>query len=134
MAGVQEGWKEIGKRRGPGIPAPSGQYRVGCVDLMHQLEGDDRGLLIRLHYPTEATPEAGYTYSSCFPHPRYIQGFLEVEKAVITKPITKIVCKFQLIAGHCIIFITFPSSSNASIRISTITCSGIQERYGVDNF
>ena len=60
-SGVQEGWKSSGIVKGPGIPAPSGQYRVGCVDLMHQLEGDDRGLLVRLHYPTEATPEAATT-------------------------------------------------------------------------
>ena len=45
-----EDWKVIGREKGPGIPAPTGQYRVGCVDLMHRLAGDDKGgLLVRLH-------------------------------------------------------------------------------------
>ena len=66
------------REKGPGIPAPSGQYRVGCVDLMHQLAGDEKGgLLVRLTYPTEATPGAGYPYSSWFPHHRYTQALLE---------------------------------------------------------
>ena len=77
MAGVREGWKTGGILKGPGIPAPTGQYRVGCVDLMHQLEGDDRGLLVRLYYPTEATPGAGYAYSNWYPHKNYIKGLLD---------------------------------------------------------
>ena len=80
MAGVRQGWKTGGVVKGAGIPAPSGQYRVGCVDLMHQLEGDDRGLLVRLYYPTEATPEAGYTYSHWYPHKNYVRGLLQYIK------------------------------------------------------
>ena len=74
----QEGWKKnVGVFKGPGIPAPSGQYRVGCVDLMHQLEGDDKGgLLLRLYYPTDAT-EDSYPYSLWNPHKNYLKGYLE---------------------------------------------------------
>ena len=77
---VQEGWKRnAGILKGPGIPAPSGQYRVGCVDLMHRLEGDDKGdLILRLHYPTDATPEAGYPYSLWHPQPKYVEGYYSV--------------------------------------------------------
>ena len=77
---VQEGWKRnAGILKGPGIPAPSGQYRVGCADLMHRLEGDDKGdLILRLHYPTDATPEAGYPYSLWHPQPKYIEGYYSV--------------------------------------------------------
>ena len=73
---MAEGWKTGGLLKGPGIPAPSGQYRVGCVDLMCQLEGDDKGLLVRLHYPTEATAQQGYQYSNWYPHKNYVKGSL----------------------------------------------------------
>ena len=33
---MAEPWKRSGLVRGIGIPAPSGQHPVGCVDLMHQ--------------------------------------------------------------------------------------------------
>ena len=78
-----EPWKSSGIMKGPGIPAPSGQYQVGCVDLMHQLPGDDKGLLVRLQYPTEATPMAGYQYAQCLPHKKYIRGGLEAEGSKI---------------------------------------------------
>jgi hypothetical protein len=83
MAAAQEGWKSSGFLEGPGIPAPTGQYRVGCVDLMHQLPGDEEkgGLLVRLTYPTEATPGAGYPYSSWYPDRRYIKGYLTMDNA-----------------------------------------------------
>ncbi len=93
-SGIQEGWKVIGKAKGPGIPAPSGQYRVGCVDLMHQLPGDERGLLLRLHYPTEATPQQGYNYSSWYPHTKYIQGFMDVAKIDFTGDLSKIISTY----------------------------------------
>ena len=32
-----EGWKRGGLLKGVGLPAPSGRYAVGCVDLMHQV-------------------------------------------------------------------------------------------------
>ena len=56
---MAEGWKNAGLLKGSGIPAPSGQYRVGCVDLMHQLAGDEKGgLLVRLTYPTGGHPRS----------------------------------------------------------------------------
>ena len=76
---AREGWKTHGLLRGLGIPAPTGQYTVGCVDLMHKLEGDDDGLLVRLFYPT--TPQihegAGYQYGQWIPHKKYYRGFLD---------------------------------------------------------
>ena len=79
---VREGWKTSGLIKGLGIPAPTGQYTVGCVDLMHKLEGDDDGLLVRLFYPT--TPQmqegSGYQYAKWTPHKRYTKGFLEFYK------------------------------------------------------
>ena len=81
MAVVEEGWKNAGLLKGSGIPAPSGQYRVGCVDLMHQLAGDEKGgLLVRLTYPTEATPGAGYPYTEWVPRRAYIKGFLSLDR------------------------------------------------------
>ena len=79
---AEEGWKVGGGLiKGRGLPAPSGQYRVGCVDLMHQLEGDENGgLLVRLYYPTEATPGAGYAYSPWIPNRAYIKGTLLLKK------------------------------------------------------
>ena len=107
-AGIEESWKKVGlsKLKGPGIPTPSGQYRVGSVDLMHRVQGDRRGgLLIKLHYPTEATPQQGYEFSSWYPHPRYVQGFFEYEQREFTGDLSKIVCMFKYFLymhnNHC---------------------------------
>ena len=88
---ASEPWKAAGSSRGPGIPAPSGQYRVGCVDLMCQLEGDDKGLLVRLHYPTEATAQQGYQYSNWHPHRNYIRGFLDFANVKFTGDLSKFI-------------------------------------------
>ena len=56
------------------LPPPSGQYTVGCVDLMHKLEGDSDGLLVRLFYPSlpQLREETGqYQYAKWMPHKRY---------------------------------------------------------------
>ena len=87
---MAEGWKTGGLLKVQGIPAPSGQYRVGCVDLMHQLEGDDRGLLVRLYYPTEATPEAGYCYAYSIPHKNYMRGLLDMPKTIFSSIVTSV--------------------------------------------
>ena len=88
-----EGVKTVGQKKD--IPAPSGQYRVGCVDLIHHLEGDDKGgLLVRLHYPTEASPGAEFSLPSWYPHRRYIRGTMEAAKVPIREEsITKIISK-----------------------------------------
>ena len=73
----EEGWKRFGIIRGPGLPAPSGQFAVGCVDLMHKLEGDSDGLLVRLFYPSSVNLRertAGYQYAKWIPHKRYTEG------------------------------------------------------------
>ena len=73
---MNKGWKRFGMLKGPGLPAPTGQYNVGCADLMHKLEGDNDGLLVRLFYP--ASPQlregAGYQYAKWTPHKRYLKG------------------------------------------------------------
>ena len=58
---------------------------------MHQLEGDDRGLLVRLYYPTEATPEAGYSYPYCIPHKNYMKGLLDLPKTLFSSFISSVV-------------------------------------------
>jgi hypothetical protein len=77
----EEGWKRFGLIKGPGLPAPTGQYSVGCVDLMHKLEGDNDGLLVRLFYPTtpqihQAEGAAGYQYAKWMPDKRYVKASL----------------------------------------------------------
>ena len=59
------------------MPAPSGRYEVGCVDLMHRLEGDSDGLLVRLFYPTDPGLAGQYPYAKLNPHPRYLKAQLE---------------------------------------------------------
>ena len=60
---------------GTGLPLPSGQYEVGCVDLMQE-----PGLLIRLFYPTQSGLATQYKYAHWSPHPNYLEktvDFLE---------------------------------------------------------
>lgn len=74
-------WNRSGVIKGVGIPAPSGPYTVGCVDVMHLFEGDTVGLLVKLFYPTIAEPEGPYPYSDWFSHKKYVRGLLEYAKA-----------------------------------------------------
>ena len=93
---AREGWKISGLLRGVGIPAPTGQYVVGCVDLMHKLEGDSDGLLVRLFYPTIHLQEgAGYQYGEWTPHKRYLKGFLEYTKTMLPGLISSVVNLFM---------------------------------------
>ena len=78
MAVRAEGWKSSGLVRGIGIPAPSGPRLVGCVDLMHRLEGREDSLLVRLFYPT--APDATGEYARWTPHRRYTKGYLDFFK------------------------------------------------------
>ena len=79
----EEGWKRFGLIKGPGLPAPTGRYTVGCVDLMHKLEGDNDGLLVRLFYPTipQLQEGAGYHYARWIPDKRYLKGSLEFNRS-----------------------------------------------------
>lgn len=78
-----DGWKRFGIVRGPGIPAPTGQFAVGCVDLMHKLEGDSDGLLVRLFYPTLPLRELGgdYRYAKWIPNKRYLKANFVVRRS-----------------------------------------------------
>jgi len=75
-AAVSHGWRKAGIFKGIGLPVPSGQHQVGCVDVMPLCKGDDSGLLFRLYYPTEATPDSGYHYSSWLPDKLYAKGYM----------------------------------------------------------
>ena len=79
---MAEGWKWKGLVRGEGIPPPSGEYSVGCADILVDLEVDETpgGLLIRLYYPTKASSRE-YTYAPWFPNKRYIRGMLDFIKS-----------------------------------------------------
>ena len=104
----------IGHTRGLGIPAPTGSYEVGCVDLMHRLEGDSDGLLIRLFYPTDPGLARRYQYAKTTPHPNYLKGALEFVRAIQgLGPITKalpVVGKYHrkiIMVVHCKNIATF---------------------------
>ncbi|XP_065898486.1 platelet-activating factor acetylhydrolase-like [Dysidea avara] len=73
---VNPGWRQSGMLQGIGLPVPSGPHQVGCVDVMPLCKGDDSGLLFRLYYPTEATPDSGYHYPPWLPDNSYSTGFL----------------------------------------------------------
>lgn len=70
-----------------GIPAPSGQYAVGCVDLMHHLDGDpEGGLLVCLFYPiarptdaaTQRKMETRYPYVKWIPDRMYLEAIVGI--------------------------------------------------------
>ena len=69
-------WRRRGMFKGIGLPTPSGQHRVGCVDVMPLCPGEESGLLFRLYYPTEATPDSGYQYPPWLPNKLYAKGYL----------------------------------------------------------
>ena len=79
----EEGWKPsglFGGLGGVGIPAPSGPRKVGCVDFMHKLEGEEDGLLLRLFYP--AAVDAVGEYAKWRPHKRYTKAYLDYLKTM----------------------------------------------------
>ena len=73
---VAPGWKRTGMFKGIGLPSPSGQHRIGCVDVMPLCPGEEKGLLFRLYYPTEATPDSGYQYAPWLPNKLYAKGYM----------------------------------------------------------
>ena len=84
----EEGWKRFGLIRGPGVPAPTGEYTVGCVDRMHKLEGDNDGLLVKLFYPTISHSQIlaegaspGYQYAKWIPDKRYVKAHLTRQRS-----------------------------------------------------
>ena len=92
----EEGWKPsglFGGLGGVGIPAPSGPRKVGCVDLMHKLEGEEDGLLLRMFYP--AAVDAVGEYAKWRPHKRYLRGYLDFCKARAAGLIAAIVGVFS---------------------------------------
>ena len=70
------GWRKTGMFKGIGLPVPSGKHRVGCVDVMPLCPGEESGLLFRLYYPTEATPDSGYHYPPWLPNKLYAKGYM----------------------------------------------------------
>ena len=80
VAYEQQAWKRNGMMKGDGIPAPTGSYEVGCVDLMHRLEGDSDGLLVRLFYPTDPGLAGQHQYAKWLPNPRYMKAYLDFQE------------------------------------------------------
>ena len=83
MAVAREAWKTSGFLRGVGIPAPSGQFTVGCVDLMKQVKEGEEDVFVRLFYPT-ATPAGEVStdrYALWYPHKNYVRGYLHFTKS-----------------------------------------------------
>lgn len=123
---VREGWKTTGLIKGPGIPAPTGQYTVGCVDLMQKLEGDNDGLLVRLFYPTvpQIQEGAGYQYAKWTPHKRYTKGFMEFNKIKLSGLLSSIT---NLVLGikQSIVYVSSDISVvgviNPSVEFSVLT-------------
>jgi platelet-activating factor acetylhydrolase len=70
-AGGEE-WKRSGIIKVAGIPAPSGPYEVGTVELMSE------GTLVRLYYPTNRQGAENYQYSNCRFRDIYIKRSLEI--------------------------------------------------------
>ena len=79
---------------GPGIPAPSGQYQVGCTNLMHKFADDTDTLLVRLFYPCQ---EGGgrYEYGKWIPHKKYIKGYLDYTKTSLSGVISSFMGLFK---------------------------------------
>ena len=91
---TSEPWKAGGLLKGIGIPAPSGQHAVGCVDLMHHLDGDSQGgLLVRLFYPANAA-EGIHRYADWTPNKRYIKGYMDFRKVKVSSLKSEIVSMF----------------------------------------
>ena len=69
---MAEEWKNSGLVKVEGIPAPTGNYEVGCTHLMHQ------DLQIRLYYPTERDLATTFEYATYYPHPNYLKAWLDI--------------------------------------------------------
>ena len=88
-------WHKGSWLKGLGIPAPTGSYEVGCVDLMHRLEGDKDGLLVRLFYPTDPGLAGHYQYVKTTPDSRYVKGMLDFMQVRLSGLITWFVKQFD---------------------------------------
>ena len=71
-------WMGYGVLSTPGIPPPTGNYTVGCVDLVDRRTKEDNSPLIRLFYPTNAGAATRYPYAKSVPNSRYLQSILEM--------------------------------------------------------
>ena len=81
-----------------GIPAPTGPMEVGCADVMHRFADDDRGLLVRLFYPTEPGLSGTHQYALWTPNHRYIKGYLDFLQLKMTLVMSTIV---RLLSCKC---------------------------------
>ena len=78
---IRNGWKRRIHSSTSSIPAPSGLFSVGCVDLMHKFEDESDSLLVRLFYPCDGNSEGRYQYAFWNPHERYIKGIMDFMQA-----------------------------------------------------
>ena len=97
----REEWKTSGLIKTPGIPAPSGDYKVGCLDLM-----DETGLLVRLFYPTSAAGggAGGYQYAKAVADSKYTKATLQLNNIRMAWLLTSAVSKLagEPAAANCV--------------------------------
>jgi platelet-activating factor acetylhydrolase len=79
-AAMSHSWSGRGHGESIAIPAPTGELPVGCIDLMHQFEGDKLGgLLVRLFYPAQLG-SAPPSYTNWTSHSKYLQAYLHFQR------------------------------------------------------
>ena len=76
----------------PGLPAPTGLYGVGCIDIM---PSQDEHPLIRLFYPSTKVAAADNETCRWFPHVNYIKPYVEFLRLT---PVDEVA---DNIARHC---------------------------------
>ena len=69
---AQRSWVNYGIIKTSGIPAPTGQYTVGCIDI-----ATETGVLLRMFYPTHSQHTDGYQYVAASPDVKYIKAIDE---------------------------------------------------------
>ena len=69
----ERSWVNYGIIKTGGIPAPTGQYTVGCIDITTKT-----GVLLRMFYPTHSQHTDGYQYVAACPDVKYIKAICEL--------------------------------------------------------
>ena len=69
----ERSWVNYGIIKTGGIPTPTGQYTVGCIDIT-----TETGILLRMFYPTHSQHIDGYQYVAACPDAKYIKALSEL--------------------------------------------------------
>lgn len=81
-------WATSGFFKTPGIPAPTGSYSVGAVDVV-----TESNLLVKLFYPTHVKHGQGYEYMLPIPDVKYSKALCEIYSIRPTWLISTIISK-----------------------------------------